>query len=237
HSTADQLRTGERTMPLHRWLRNLRSALAPGRDQRKRPRWDSKRAPTHRPSLEVLEDRTVPAFVAPVDYMVAGTPIGMQSGDFNGDGIPDLATANSNRSVSVLLSNGDGTFQPARNPPTTYYPSLQNALAVGDFDRDGKLDLATSANDPAGTGVNVLLGRGDGTLVNAVQPSVWISWSTSIATGDMNGDGKLDLVVAEADFFNGTTYVDVLWGNGDGTFWYSYNRMYGPAEAYSLALA
>ncbi|HEY7422832.1 MAG TPA: FG-GAP-like repeat-containing protein [Gemmataceae bacterium] len=221
-------------MPLHRWLQNLQSVLAPRRGQRAFPRRDSKRV---RPNLEVLEDRSVPAFIAPVDYTVGSYPIGMQSGDFNGDGIPDLATANSGRGVSVLLSNGDGTFQPARNTPTTYYPSGQNALAVGDFDRDGKLDLATSANGPGGIGVNVLLGRGDGTFVNTVQPSVGISWSSSIATGDMDGDGKLDLVVTADDFFNGQTNVYSLLGHGDGTFGTTNNPPYGPAEAYSPALA
>src|SRR5262249_21367925 len=141
---------GERTMPLHGWLRNLRSALTPRRCQRKPPRRDSKRAPTQRPNLEPLEDRCVPAFIAPVDYTVGAYPIGTQAGDFNGDGIPDLATVNAgatgvNGSVSVLLSNGDGTFQPARNTPTGFPSgSGQNALAVGDFDRDGRLDLATS---------------------------------------------------------------------------------------------
>ena len=180
----------------------------------------------------------MPAFIAPVDYTVAGPPIGMQAGDFNGDGIPDLATVNARAtgsSVSVLLSNGDGTFQPTRNTPISYYPSLQNALAVGDFNQDGKLDVATSANDFAGVGINILLGRGDGTFV---QSSVGGgSWYTSITTGDMNGDGKLDLVATGADPFNGWTFVDVLLGRGDGTFGYSDDWAYGPAEAYSLALA
>src|SRR5262245_49825722 len=106
HCIADQLRMGERTMPLHSWLRNLRSALAPGRGQRRLGRPGRLRAATRRLNVEALEDRSVPAFIAPVDYTIAGTPCGMQSGDFNGDSILDLATANFGRSVSVLLSNG-----------------------------------------------------------------------------------------------------------------------------------
>src|SRR5262245_2397489 len=124
HSTADQPGRGESTMSFHRWLQNLRSALASRRGQRHHRRRGPRRAATHRLHVEALEDRSVPAFIAPVDYTVGAYPIGMQAGDFNGDGIPDVATVNAasgdNSSVSVLLSNGDGTFQPARNTPTGY---------------------------------------------------------------------------------------------------------------------
>jgi hypothetical protein len=196
----------------------------------------------------------VPAFVAPVDYAVGTGPIDMKAGDFNGDRIPDLVTANEGATggrVSVLLSNGDGTFQPARTTPTPSYPHgygdpyayVGNGLAVGDFNRDGKLDLATSAlgSDssfpyPAAIGVNVLLGRGDGTFVNAVQPP--FGPTDSIATGDMDGDGKLDLVATVVDSFNGTTYVEIGWGRGDGTFSPAFpSAEVYPAEAYSLRLA
>jgi hypothetical protein len=230
-------------MSLHTWLRNLRPALAPGRGQRRHRRRGPLRAATHRLNVEALEDRSVPAFVAPVDYTVGAYPIGMQPGDFNGDGIPDLATVNTepsgggsvSGSVSVLLSNGDGTFQPARKTPALNDPYAafgENTLAVGDFDRDGNLDLATN-------GVRVLLGRGDGTFVTTVPPVNFFGVTNSIATGDMNGDGKLDLLETAVDEFNGGTYVAVLLGHGDGTFspantasWAS-----GPSEVFSLALA
>jgi hypothetical protein len=174
----------------------------------------------------------VPAFIAPVDFTFGASPIGMQAGDFNGDGIPDVVTVNQGAtgvtgSVSVLLSNGDGTFQPARTTATPNYPYGQNALAVGDFDRDGKLDLATSEN--------VLLGRGDGTFVNAVPDSFGVAYP--IATGDMDGDSKLDLVATRVDQSNGGTYVQVLWGRGDGTFSPGYTNEYGSSDANSLALA
>src|SRR6476469_7323598 len=142
-------------MSFHSWPQKVCSALAPGRGQRHLGRRASPRAVTLRPGLEALEDRSVPAFIAPVDYTVGGNPIGMQAGDFNGDGIPDVVTggadaAGVNGSVSVLLSNGDGTFQPARNTPSTNILSGQNVLAFCGFDRDGKLDVATSGvgSDP-----------------------------------------------------------------------------------------
>jgi hypothetical protein len=152
----------------------------------------------------------------------AGGPVDVKAGDFNGDGIPDLATANSyGHSVSVLLGNGDGTFQPSRNTPTaTAYPY---SLAVGDFNQDGKLDLATANNFwPGYGGVNILLGQGDGTFVPSVLPE-WFERMPSIVTGDLNGDGKLDLVTTEVwfgyyDYDSDISRVSVMLGNGDGTF-------------------
>ena len=81
-------------MSFHSWLQNLRSALAPGRGQRRPRRRGSLRAATPRLNLEVLEDRSVPAFIAPVVYDVTGGSIGLVTADFNGDGKLDLATAN-----------------------------------------------------------------------------------------------------------------------------------------------
>src|SRR5262249_48102513 len=133
HSIADQLRMGEPTMSLHSWLQKLRSALAPRRGQRHRGREASHRAVRHRPSLEVLEDRSVPAFLDPVDYAAGPYAYAVITADFNGDGRLDLATANESPSsaVSVLLGNGDGTFQNARNYALTTYGAT--AIASGDF--------------------------------------------------------------------------------------------------------
>lgn len=96
-----------------------------------------------------------------VGLNTAPTPVAV--GDFNGDGIPDLVVANrGTNNVSVLLGNGDGTFQAPINTTVGTEPS---ALALGDFNVDGKLDVA-AANTSDGT-VTILLGNGDGTFTAA----------------------------------------------------------------------
>ena len=148
-----------------------------------------------------------------VEYPAGPGAFSVAVGDFSGDGKLDLAVANNNGNqsgtVSVLLGNGDGTFQPHVDYPVGVGPY---SVAVGDFNRDGKLDLVV-ANYPSIFTVSVLLGNGDGTF----QPQVTYPVGRqpiSVAVADLNGDGKLDLAVA--DFTDGL--VSVLLGNGDGTF-------------------
>jgi hypothetical protein len=167
--------------------------------------------------LEPLEQRVLPGFVAPLAFDAGSSPYSVAVGDFNGDGTPDLAVANdvSNGTVSVLLGNGDGTFQAARSFATGTFP---NSVAVGDFNRDGTPDLAVADYGDSqgnGGGVSVLLGNGDGTF-QAARAFAAGSVPRSVAVGDFNGDGKLDLAVANYVYPNGT--VSVLLGNGDGTF-------------------
>ena len=134
-------------------------------------------------------------------------------GDFNGDGIPDLAVANTTaNTVTILLGNGDGTFtaSTAAASPTGTNPV---AIAVGDFNGDGIPDLAIG-NDPPGGGagsLTILLGNGNGTFTAAASPAT-TSGVNSIAIADFNGDGFADIVVAD-----GLT-ITMLTGKGDGTF-------------------
>jgi hypothetical protein len=130
-------------------------------------------------------------------------------GDLNGDGKPDLVTANANSSsASVLLGNGDGTFGVQSEYGTENYPY---SVAIGDLNGDGKPDLVT-ANVFANR-VAVLLGNGDGTF-GAKTDFGTMYYPYSVAIGDLNGDGKPDLVTA--NYGDGT--VSVMLGNGDGTF-------------------
>jgi hypothetical protein len=189
----------------------------------KRARPLSRSARRHILTLEALEDRNLLStnFLPAVTFPVDVDPRAVTVADFNHDGKPDLAVVNagpstSQSSVSVLLGNGDGSFQPA---VTT---AVQNAgagngnavsVAVGDFNRDGLLDVALNTSGPAGPAVEVMLGKGDGSF----QPNHLIlpvgQIPLSVAAGDFDHNGATDLVTANSQ---GT--VSVLLSNGDGTF-------------------
>src|SRR5947209_5700736 len=142
----------------------------------RRPRWyqllfgtaPGRRRAGYRPWLEALEDRTVPGFLAPVNFPTDSRPQAVAVADVNWDGVPDLVVANgAGNDVSVLLGSGNGTFQPARNFATGSYPI---SVAVADLTGDGKPDLVTS--NLTGSNVSVLLGNGDGTFQPAHNISV-----------------------------------------------------------------
>src|SRR5215472_7060218 len=159
------------------------------------------------------------SFIARQDFAADSQPASVAVGDFNADGIPDLAVANSySNDVSVLLGNGDGTFQTARNFGAGSFPTY---VAVGDFNGDGVPDLVvTNAGTPPdySNDVSVLLGNGDGTFQTARNFGAG-SFSTYVAVGDLNGDGVPDLVVANAGMYpDYAGSVSVLLGSGDGSF-------------------
>ena len=130
--------------------------------------------------------------------------------DVNGDGIPDLVTLDtrSSGSVAVFLGNGDGTFASAvSGPPANITPT---AMAIGDFNGDGKPDVAI----PFAGGIIVLPGDGNGGFqapIESVQP--YTPGKFAVA-GDFDGDGKLDLAFIAFDY----SAIYVAFGKGDGTF-------------------
>ena len=144
-----------------------------------------------------------------------GNPISVAVGDFNGDGIPDLAVANNSDNLTILLGKGDGTFTAAATDPALGGASF--AVVAGDFNRDGILDLAVIYTANAQTGnraVAILLGNGDGTFTRAPDLAAG-SDAVFICQGDFNGDGIPDLAVS---YSAGTAWLEILLGNGDGTF-------------------
>ncbi len=137
-------------------------------------------------------------------------PVYLVAADFNGDGLQDLAVANSDdNTVSILLNDGSGGFTASSGSPAPV-GQLPAGLAVGDFDGDGKLDLAV-ANSGDAT-VSILLGDGHGGFSATTMP---VSGSPiSIASGDFNGDGRPDLAVGTLN----TTAVSILLNDGKGGF-------------------
>jgi hypothetical protein len=155
---------------------------------------------------------------------------GIAVGDFLGNGRLDLAVANGNSidathsGVSLLLNNGDGTFQPRRVVPV---PPAARSVTVGDFNHDGQADLAVAdglgvngildPNFPAG--MTVLLGNGDGTFTTAGQydspatPGGGTVNPEFVTTADLRGNGITDVIVSDYDH-----NLNVFLGNGDGTF-------------------
>src|SRR5437868_10963111 len=150
-------------------------------------------------------------------FMVRFSPSALDAslinrGDFNNDGIPDIVTGNNAGAngfgLTVHLGNSDGTFQAGKNTSAAISPV---DIAVGDFNGDGKLDVALAAYDGATQEVlQVMLGNGDGTFTKG-QTINLSSIPGAITTGDFDNDGQLDLALTldKIYFYRGV---------GDGRF-------------------
>jgi hypothetical protein len=185
-------------------------------------------------TVSVLLGSSDGTFGAKTDFATGSDPLSIVVGDLNGDGAPDLVVGNVNSgTLSVHLGHGDGSFDAESECPFDGWLAEMGsgAVAISDLNGDGKPDLAVantySMVYPMGFSgvVSVRLGNGDGTfgvmrrfagacrLCGADTPA-------SLAVGDLNADGNLDLVVANecpgCRNYQGT--VSVLPGNGDGSF-------------------
>jgi uncharacterized protein (DUF2141 family) len=164
-------------------------------------------------TLSVLRGTGGGNLASKVDFATAGTPVGIALLDLNGDGKLDIAAPGISNiyygTLGVLLGKGGGQLADHVDYAVAAPPW---AIAFGDVNGDGKLDLilASSAYG-AHCWASVLLGKGDGTLAaEVVYPTK--GCPSSVALADLNGDGKQDIVLGSTDT------VSVLLGRGDGTF-------------------
>jgi hypothetical protein len=154
------------------------------------------------------------AVISSVPYGVGG--LALATGDFDGDGKLDVAVTGqfgSANQVDIMLGNGNGSFRPHGYYPVSLAP---DSIVVGHFGGGEKNDLAVGNLE--GGSVSVILGNGNGTFRQATDYETWSP--TWVAVGDLNGDGKEDLVAANFGSASNTddSSVSVFTGNGDGTF-------------------
>ena len=145
----------------------------------------------------------------------SGVPGVVVTGDFNNDGKQDFVVRNNSGSpntVAVYLGNGNGTFQ----TPKSFSTGGVNGtwVVAGDFNGDGKPDLAVSNNDSSSPNIAILLGNGDGTFGTPIITSTGGASLSWLAAADVNKDGHLDLIAVD----NTNQDIVIFLGKGDGSF-------------------
>jgi len=188
-------------------------------------------ASTTEGTVSILLGNSDGTFKPAITYDSGGfCPTAVVVGDLNGDGHPDVIALNcdpigqincpsaSVSNLGVLLGNGDGTFRAA----VTYNSGGSGAVSVllADFNGDGKLDVAVGEQNNNGGTIGILIGKGDGSFQAPVSYDLGFSSAAHAAVGDLNGDGKPDLITTGCITNGGVCEraMVVLSGNGDGTF-------------------
>jgi hypothetical protein len=165
-------------------------------------------------NVDVFLNQGAGTFANAGNFLVTHSPANFVSADLNADGFADLvipngACCNAAASVSVFLSNGDGTFQPAVDYPTGTFPLW---AATGDFNEDGKPDLVTANSNAAN--LSLLLGDGNGGFLPPSLVAIGFP-AISVETGFFDPDGHADVVAISGGSLNRAT---LLRGVGNGTF-------------------
>jgi trimeric autotransporter adhesin len=166
-------------------------------------------------SVSVLLNQGNAQFGTATSFQTGTDPIYIAAADFNLDGRIDLVTADAvSKTLSVLLGNGDGSFQ----SPRATFTASSASIALADFNEDGKPDVVTAGQIGSTGGhvsnfVSVFLGNGDGTFQDSKNAPI-PHQPTKFAVGDFNGDGHADIAASE----NSSNEFSVFLGKGDGTF-------------------
>lgn len=178
-------------------------------------------------SVSVLFGNGTGGFSAPFYFRVDSVAWRIVSSDFNGDGNPDLATANpGSNNVSILFGTGTGGFSPFISFTVGIQPI---ALCCADFDGDSNIDLAVVNENGGGQGdISILLGNGAGNFTGSGTFVTGV-WSTSIVASDFNADAKMDLAVGNF----GSNDISVLLGIGNGSFGSATNYSAGPTVGFN----
>ena len=187
------------------------------------------------PELAVLTNQGNGTFAAEKDYAIAANPVSLAVGDFNGDGLADVAVGVTGDGVYVLFGQSNGTLGTPAQVDTSVEPM---GLAAGSLTTDGRSDLVV-ADQETGS-LHIYLGNANGTFTAKTAPTGTTNLVLA-ALGDLNKDGKLDLILA--GFIPGSSgnpnvaSVYTFLGNGDGTFQAVNTLAIGSIDAAPVSLA
>lgn len=163
----------------------------------------------------------------------SSAPIAIVTGQFNNDNYADFLTVNNDDTVSVRLGNGNFTFSSPPNIPNNLFGG-QKDIEIGDFNRDGVMDIATASYSASAPGsvVNIRLGAGNG-LFTVPTPSVFpvTASANHLAVADLNADGKPDIATAN-NGSSGSNNISILQNMDNGSFSeaYTYTAEVGRSE-------